>query len=111
MTKKHRLDDLFAFEPYRPHGPVEPVAQSGMGRLGRMGLPICSGDECARALEKSGMRRFDEGGGVVWMECGATFVAVPACDTIPHETLIDILDNSGLSPQAFVRHLEPAIGA
>jgi hypothetical protein len=51
------------------------------------------------------MLRFDEGADVLWMECGATFVAVPVCGAIPRETLADILVKIGLSRQTFIRHL------
>jgi len=56
------------------------------------------------------MLRFDERADVLWMECGATFVAVPVCGTIPRETLADILAKIGLSRQTFIRHLRPASG-
>jgi len=99
---KQTLDRLFSFEPYRPlTGPKcdEPLD------VDLATLPTCSGDECARALERCGILRFEQGSGVVWMECGATFVAVPACDAVPIETLVDILAKSGLSPKAFLGQL------
>lgn len=102
MTTKRSLAELFSFEPYRPYGPAERELQS---QADLMNLPACSGDECARALERCGMLRLDEGSDVLWMERGTSFVAVPACGTVPRETLADILDQSGLSPQAFLRHL------
>jgi len=68
-------------------------------------LPSVSGDECARALERCGLRRCDEAAGVVWMEQGASFVCVPLCSSLPQETLDDILATSGLSRRAFLAHL------
>jgi hypothetical protein len=107
MNTKRTLAELFSFEPYRPLGPPERERSS---RADRIDLPACSGDECARALEKCGMLRFDERADVLWMECGATFVAVPVCGTVPRETLADILAKSGLSRQTFVRHLRSTSG-
>jgi hypothetical protein len=107
MNAKRTLAELFSFEPYRPLGPLQ-WEQGARGDF--TDLPVCSGDECARALEKCGMLRFDEGDDVLWMECGATFIAIPACGTVPRETLADILSRTGLSPQAFLRHLRSCEG-
>jgi len=104
MTTKRTLAELFSFEPYRPYGPAE---RDRTSRTNILDLPACSGHECARALERCGMLRFDDSGDVLWMECGATFVAVPACGAVPRETLANILHKSGLSIQAFLRHLLP----
>jgi hypothetical protein len=104
MTTKRTLAELFSFEPYRPYGPAE---RDRTSQTNSLDLPACSGHECARALERCGMLRFDDGGDVLWMECGATFVAVPACGSLPRETLADILAKSGLSTEAFRRHLLP----
>jgi hypothetical protein len=100
---KPTLDRLFSFEPYRPLACPKRDEQFHMDLAS---LPTCSGDECAGALERCGMLRFDQGCGVVWMECGATFVAVPACNAVPIETLADILVKSGLSPKAFLGQLQ-----
>ena len=79
----------------------------GQGRGGGCELSVrISGDECARALEQCGLVRFDEGAGVVWMEHGATFVCVPRCDSLPTETLVDILATIGLSTRDFVKTLD-----
>jgi hypothetical protein len=73
-------------------------------------LPSISGDECARALERCGLVRCDEGAGVVWMEIGASFVCVPRCENLPPETLADILSTSGLSAGDFVKELARGLG-
>jgi hypothetical protein len=104
MTTKRTLAELFSFEPYRPYGPAE---RDRTSQTNILDLPACSGHECARALERCGMLRFDDSGDVLWLECGATFVAVPACGAVPRETLADILHKSGLSTQTFLRHLQP----
>jgi hypothetical protein len=105
MILKRTLQDLFPFEP---HDSFASSTQSEQTKADLGSLPTCSGDECVRVLERCGMLRFEEGTGVVWMECGATFVAVPACDAVPAETLIDILLKSGLSPRAFLGKLRSA---
>jgi len=57
MTTKRTLAELFAFEPYRPSDPAErdPASQTNI-----LDLPACSGHECALALERCGMLRFDD---------------------------------------------------
>jgi|HubBroStandDraft_1064217.scaffolds.fasta_scaffold624414_1 hypothetical protein len=105
MTTKRTLAELFSFEPYRPYDPAERERQP---QASLVDLPACSGDAWARALERCGMLRFDEGSDVFWMERGTSFVAVPACGTVPRETLAEILDESGLSPHALLRHLHTA---
>jgi hypothetical protein len=82
------------------------------GRAARA-LPCMSGDECARVLERCGLVRCSERAGVVWMERGSCFVCVPRCESLPMETLVDILMTSGLSTGDFLRNvgrrpLEPA---
>ena len=69
-------------------------------------LPTMSGDECARALERCGLLRFEEVAGVIWMEFGAAFVAVPQCDVVPIETLEGILAMIGLPMGAFLEQLD-----
>jgi hypothetical protein len=105
MILKRTLQDLFPFEP---NDSLASDTQSKRTKADLGSLPICSGDECVRALERCGMLRFEQGSGVVWMECGATFVAVPACNALPAETLSDILLKSGLSPHAFLGELRSA---
>jgi len=78
---------------------------SQQARSGDALLSGVSGQDCARALERCGILRFEEAPGVIWMEVGATFVAVPRCDAVPVETLCGILTDSGLSVEAFVEHL------
>jgi hypothetical protein len=103
---RRSLNDLFPSS--MPAKNVPRTGDESETRVGLRSLPACSGDACARALEKCGMTRFDEAAGVVWMECGATFFAVPACDVLPVETLADILAKSGLSAGAFVAQLDAA---
>ena len=69
-------------------------------------LPRVSGDQCARALERCGLVRSDEGAGAVWMEVGTTFVCVPRCESLPAETLAEILIDSGLSTREFIAQLD-----
>jgi hypothetical protein len=102
MILKRTVQDLFPFEPNELFASSR---QADQAKADLRSLPICSGAECVRALERCGMLRFEEGTGVIWMECGATFVAVPACDALPAETLSDILLKSGLSTRAFLGEL------
>ena len=69
-------------------------------------LPAVSGEDCARVLERCGLVRFEEAVGVIWMEQGAAFVAVPQCDVVPVETLHGILNMTGLSTDAFLEQLD-----
>lgn len=74
IMAKQTLDKLFSFEPYRPLAGPKCDEQYDADLAS---LPTCSGDECARALERP----------------------------VPIETLADILAKSGLSPKAFLGQL------
>jgi hypothetical protein len=69
-------------------------------------LPAICGEECVRALERCGLVRFEEVGGVVWMEDGAAFVLVPMCNVVPMETLSGILAMTGISGATFLEQLD-----
>jgi hypothetical protein len=79
--------------------------QPGKWHSGEAQLPSVSGNDCALALERCGLVRCEEVPGIVWMECGASYVAVPMCDAVPAETLVDILSTAGLSRQGFLEEL------
>jgi hypothetical protein len=65
-----------------------------------------SGDDCIRVLEQFGLIQYERRPGATWMECGATFVLVPACDKVPIETLEDLLDAAGVSMKDFLERLD-----
>ena len=108
MPNSSSLDRLFQFTPNRlplragpspeaeyypgvPESPCEPAR-----------LRAVSGDECAQVLEQYGMVRVEERAGVVWMEQGTHFFAIPSCNAVPIDTLLEILDQCGLSTGDFV---------
>jgi hypothetical protein len=70
-------------------------------------VPAVSGEQCARALERLGLTRCSEQPGVSWMLHGSRFVAVPMCNVLPAETLLDLLEGIGIA----VRDLVAQLGA
>lgn len=108
---KRKIDELSPFDP-PAHVTLRHVVTNGHRerqsewRSDLAILPAVSGDECARALERCGLVRCDEGAGVVWMEVGASFVYVPRCDSLPADTLVEILAASGLSTGDFIKQLD-----
>jgi hypothetical protein len=57
-------------------------------------------------LEQFGLMQYESRPGATWMECGAAFVLVPACEKLPIETLEDLLDAAGVSLEDFLERLD-----
>jgi hypothetical protein len=65
-----------------------------------------SGDDCLRVLERFGLTQYEKVRGGIWMESGAAFVLVPECESLPIETIVDLLDEARISLEDFLEHLD-----
>jgi len=65
-------------------------------------LPVISGAECIKALQKGGFRVVGQKGSHVKLRRGSVTVIVPNHKTLDRGTLKGIIDQAGLTPDELI---------